>query len=95
MPSKRQNLPICAKRGHFAKACRSTNVNYMQETGSQQDNEVEDSITAEDKNEPVAYAEIISTNGWEEIPQDNFTVLAVSEAFEIRNSVNIKEEDLN
>ena len=78
-PAKDKIFTICAKRGHFAKVRRSTNVNFMRETGSQQDNE--DSITAEDKNDPVAYAEFMPTNGWEESPQDNFTVLAVSEAF--------------
>ena len=36
-----------------------------------------------------------SSNGWEEIPQDNFTVLAISEAFEIRNSMKIQEEFSN
>ena len=43
----------------------------------------------------MAYAEFMSTNGWERIPWDSFAVLAILEAFEIRNSVIIKEEDLN
>ena len=81
-----------AKRGRFEKVCRSTNVNYKQETDSQQDNEEEASITAERNNDPVAYAEYMSANGWEEIPQDSFTVLAVSEKFETRNSIKIKED---
>ena len=29
------------------------------------------------------------------MPQDNFTVLAISEAFEVRNSIDIEEEDLD
>ena len=63
----------------------------MQKTGNHQ---LEHSIVPEDKNDLVAYSEFMSANGWEENPQDNFTVLAISEAIEIRNSINI-QEDLN
>ena len=56
----------------------------MQKTGRQQDKEdEEDSIAAEDYNESVAYAEFMSTNCCQKIPQDNVTVLAISEASEI------------
>ena len=33
----------------------------------------------------------MSANGWKKTPQDNFFVLALSEAFEIRNSINIQD----
>ena len=49
-------------------------VSHMQETGNQQDNEEENSFAAEDLNDPVAYAEFKSTNIWEEILRENFTV---------------------
>ena len=50
----------------------------MPEIGShQQDNEEEESITTEDNIDIVAYADFMSANGREEIPQDNFTVLAI------------------
>ena len=52
-PVKGNICTKCAKRGHFARLCRSTNVNYMQETGSQQDKEEEDSFAAEDNKNPV------------------------------------------
>ena len=68
----------------------------MQETGrSQQENEEEDSVEIEDKSDSVAYAELMSSNCMGETQQDNFTVLTISEAFNIRNSVNIQEENLN
>ena len=60
----------------------------------QQDNEEKDSI-AEDNNDPVAYAEFMSANGWEEIPQDNFTVLAISQTTAIQNPMSMQEADLN
>ena len=60
----------------------------MQETGSnRQEDEEDDSVATEDN--------FMSSNSWDEIPQDNFTVLVISEAFEIPNSINIQEEDLN
>ena len=43
----------------------------------------------------MACAELFSEKCWEEIPRDNFTVVEISEAFQIKNSENIKEEDLN
>ena len=61
-PAKDKICTKCEKRGHFARVCRSTNVNYMQETGSQQEKEEENSFAAEDNNDPVAYAEFMSTN---------------------------------
>ena len=67
----------------------------MQELASQQNNEEKNSFAAEVNNNPVACAELMSEKGWEEIPRDNFTVVEISEAFQIRNSENIKEEDIN
>ena len=44
----------------------------------------------------MTYAKFTSSNGWEEIiRQDSFTILAISEVFEIRNLIDIQEEDLS
>ena len=43
----------------------------------------------------MACLEFMLSKGWEEMPQDNFTVLAISEAFEVRNSIDIEAEDLD
>ena len=39
--------------------------------GSQQENEEEYSFTAEGNNDPVTYAEFMSTKGWEDVSRDN------------------------
>ena len=65
MSSKRQSLHEIRYTLTFEKLCRSTNVNYMQEFGSnQQEDDEKDSVDTEDKNYPVAYAELMSSNGW-------------------------------
>ena len=67
----------------------------MQETGTNlQKDEDDDSAATWDNNDLVAHANLMSSNGWEEIPQDSFTVLPISKEFEIRNSVGVQEEEL-
>ena len=52
----------------------------MLRTGSyQQEDEEEDCVATGDNIDPVAYAEFMPSNNWEEILQDNFTVWAISE----------------
>ena len=52
----------------------------MLKTGNhQQEDEEEDCVATGDNIDPVAYAEFMSSNCWEEIPQNNFTVWAISE----------------
>ena len=47
------------------------------------------------RDNPVAFAEIMSTNGWEDIPLDNITVMAIAEAFKVRDTPKITKKDLN
>ena len=62
---------------------------------SQREEDKEKEATDEDKNDPITYAEFISTTGWEEIPGNEFTVLATSEAFQIKKLIYLREEELN
>ena len=61
-PAKDKICSKCAKRGHFAKVCRSTNVNYLGNTNEEQLEETEIKSTETDNN-PVAYADFITNNG--------------------------------
>ena len=67
----------CAKRRHFAKVCRSTNVNYLGNIDEEQQEETEIESTGTDT-DPVAYAEFTTNNGWENYQKDDFSVMAIS-----------------
>ena len=84
----------CAKRGHFAKICGSKNVNYL---GNRQDEQPEEIETGslENENDPVAFAEFKSNNGWDEYQIDKSRVMAIAESFEIKNTIILSEEDKN
>ena len=43
----------------------------------------------------MAFAEFSSSNGWDEFQIDNFSVMAIAESFEIKNTRTLAEEDLN
>ena len=45
--------------------------------------------------DPVAFADFTSKNGWKEYHVDNFSKMAISEAFEIKHATNLSEDDLN
>ena len=62
-PAKDKICSICAKRGHFAKLCRSTNANYLGDRHEEQQEEFETEIR-ETEIDPVAFAEFTSNNGW-------------------------------
>ena len=49
----------------------------------------------ETENNPVAFAELTSSNGWDEYQIDNFSVMAIAESFEIKNKNLLSENDLN
>ena len=69
LSGQRQNLFKCAKRGQFAKVCRSTDVNYLGNNEEQQEEtEIESTGTDTD---PVAYAEFTTNNGWENYQIDD------------------------
>ena len=82
-PAKDKICSKCAKRGHFAKVCRSTNVNYQGNKNEEQQEEPEIESTEMDTH-PLAYAEFTTNNGWENYQIDKFSVMAMSESFEIK-----------
>ena len=43
----------------------------------------------------MAFAEVTSNNGWDEYQIDKFSVMAISESFEIKNTNLLLEDDLN
>ena len=92
-PVKDKICSKCAKRGHFAKVCRSTNVNYLGDTNEEQQEETELENTETD-NDLIAYAEFTTNNGWEESQIDKFSVMAIVESFEIKNTKTLSEDDL-
>ena len=49
----------------------------------------------ETENDPVAFAEFSSSNGWDNYQIDNFSVMAIEESFEIKNTRTLVEDDLN
>ena len=55
--------------------------------------EIETEIQETD-NDRVAFAELLSKDGWDEYQTDKFSVMAISEAFEIMNTASLKEDDL-
>ena len=46
------------------------------------------------ENDHDAYAEFISADGWEDILLDNFTIMAISYAIEIKIATDLKEDNL-
>ena len=93
-PAKDKIFAKCAKRGHFAKVCRSTQVNYLEDTQVDQPEELDTEIL-ETENDPVAFAKFSSSNGWDDYHLDNFSVIAIAESFEIKNTRTLMEDDLN
>ena len=82
-PAKDKICSKCAKRWHFAKACRSGHVNYMGDRNDEEQQEEIETESQETDNNPVAFAEFTSNNGWDEYQTDKFSVMTISEAFEI------------
>ena len=61
----------------------------MQESNGNQPEGEQNEENEDEENDPLAYAELISTNGCEDIPR------VISEAFEIKNLIDMRREDLN
>ena len=93
-PAKDKICAKCAKPGHFAKVCRSTQVNYLEDTQVDQQEEL-DTESLETENDPVVFAEFSSSLGWDDYQIDNFSVMAIAESFEIKNTRLLVEDDLN
>ena len=75
--------------------CRSGNVNYPgNRNNKEKQNEIGSEIQ-ETEPDPVAFTDFTSENGWEEYHIDNFLVMAISEAFEIKQATTLSEDDLN
>ena len=94
-PAKDKVCSKSAKRGHFAKVCRSVNVNYLGDRNNDEEQNKIGSKSQETEPQPVAFADFSSENGWEEYHVDNFPVMAISEAFEIKQATTLSEDDLN
>ena len=45
--------------------------------------------------DPVAFADFTSKDDWEHYQVDNFSTMAISEAFKIKNTTSLSEDDLN
>ena len=80
-PAKDKVCSKCAKRGHFAKVCRSTNVNYLGNRQDKQQEEIE-TESLETENDPVAFAKFKLNNEWDEYQIDKFSVMAIAESFD-------------
>ena len=93
-PAKDKICSKCAKRGHFAKVCRSKNVNYLGNRQDEQQEEIE-TESLETENDPVTFADFTSNNGWDEYQIGKFRVMVIAESFEIKNTIILSEEDLN
>ena len=47
------------------------------------------------ENDSIASAEFATSNGWEEIQQENFSETVISEAYEAKISAELSEDNLN
>ena len=61
----------------------------MQESNGNQPEEEQYEENEDEEIDPLAYAELVSTNGCEDIPR------VISEAFEAKNLIAMREEDLS
>ena len=62
---------------------RSTQVNYLEDSQIDQQEEL-DTESLETENDPVAFAEFSSSNGWDNYQIDNFSVMAIEESLRIQ-----------
>ena len=69
-------------------------MNYLEDTQIDQQEELE-TESLETENDPVAFAEFSSSNVWDDYQIDIFSVMAITESFEIKNTRTLAEEDLN
>ena len=69
-------------------------MNYLEDTQIDQQEELE-TESLETENDPVAFAEFSSSNGCDDYQIDNFSVMAIAESFEVKNTRTLAEEDLS
>ena len=94
-PAKEKICSKCVKRGDFAIVCRSGNVNYMEDRNNDEEQEETESESQGTELDPVAFADFTSKDGWGEHHVDNFSVRAISEAFESKNTTSLSEDHSN
>ena len=90
LPGQKQDCLKCAKRGHFAKICRSTKFNCLGNRQDEQQEEIE-TESLETENDP----DFTSNKEWDEYQIDKLSVMAIAESFEIKNTNTLSEDDLN
>ena len=66
----------------------------MGDRHQEQQGEIE-TESLETENDPVAIAELTSTNGCDDYQIDKFSVMTIAEAFEIKSTANLSEDDLS
>ena len=94
-PAKYKICSKCGKRVHFAKVCCTGNASYR---GDRNNEEQQGEIATESQetyNDPVVFTEFTSKDGWDEYQFDKFSVMAISEAFEMKNTASLSDDDLN
>ena len=62
---------------------------------NQEDQGEIESESQETELDSVAFADFTSKDSWEEYHVDNVSVMAISEAFEVKNTTSLSEDDLN
>ena len=70
----------------------------MEDRNDEQQEEIEIKIETENEitdNDPVPFADFTSKKELGRIPIKKFLVMAISEAFEVKNSASLSEDDLN
>ena len=76
-----QNLLKMCQTHHVNASCRSTKVNCLKDWNDEKQKvETETDIL---DNDPVAFAEFTSKDGWEEWQVDKFSFVAISEEFKV------------
>ena len=70
-------------------------VQNVQKLNDDQPSAEEDQTQNIAHNDPVAFADFTSQNGWEEFRREKFSIMAIAEAFEVKTSAQINDEDLN
>ena len=76
--------------------CRSDQVNFLKNNEDDDPQiKIENQHQENHNNDPVAFAEFTTRNGWEELQRDNYSMMAISDAFEIKQTAKDSEDDLN
>ena len=83
-----QNLP----NGGTLPKCAVQETSIIWRKNEEQQEEIE---TESQETDPVSFAEFTSKDGWDEYQIDKFSVMAILETFEIKNTASLSEDGLN